>query len=66
MLVLRLLLVLSALIIVLSGGAYVFTRKQSYLRFAWQVARFVIVMLLAFGVLFLLERYVLIAWRVLL
>ena len=66
MLALRLLLLLSALIIVLSGGVYLFTRKQSYLRFAWQVVRFDIVLLLVFAVLFLLERYVLIGWRVLL
>lgn len=66
MLVLRLLLILAALIIVLSGGMYLFTRQQRYLRFAWQVVRFGVLMLLVFGVLFLLERYVLIGWRVLL
>ena len=66
MLALRLLLLLFALTIVLSGGMYLFTRQQRYLRFAWQVVRFVVVLLLVFGVLFLLERYVLIAWRVLL
>lgn len=66
MLLLRLLLVFSALLIVLSGGMYLFTRQQRYLRFAWQVVRFVVIVLLVFGVLFLLERYVLIGWRVLL
>jgi hypothetical protein len=66
MLALRLLLLLSALLIVISGGMYLFTRKHSYLRFAWQVVRFLVVMLLVFGVLFLLERYVLIGWRILL
>lgn len=66
MLVLRLLLILAALIIVLSGGMYLFTRQQRYLRFAWQVVRIGVLMLLVFGVLFLLERYVLIGWRVLL
>jgi hypothetical protein len=66
MLMLRLLLVFSALLIVLSGGMYLFTRQQRYLRFAWQVVRFVVIVLLVFGVLFLLERYVLIGWRVLL
>lgn len=65
MLVLRLLLVLSALIIVLSGGMYLATQRQYYLRFAWQSVRFVVFVLLVFGVLFLLERYVLTAWRVL-
>lgn len=66
MLALRLFLILSALIIVLSGGMYLFTRQQRYLRFAWQVVRFGVVTLLVFGVLFLLERYVLTGWRVLL
>jgi len=66
MLVLRLLVVLAALIIVLSGGMFLFTRKQVYLRFAWHVVRFVVILVLVFGVLFLLERYVLIGWRILL
>lgn len=66
MLALRLILLLSALLIVLSGGLYIFTRKQSYLRFAWRVVRFVVILILVFGVLFVLERYVLVAWRVLL
>lgn len=66
MLALRLLFLISALVIVLSGGMYLFTRQRSYLRFAWQVVRFLVVMLLVFGVLFLLERYVLIGWRILL
>jgi len=66
MLVLRLLLVLSTLIIVLSGGMYLFTRKHTYLRFAWNVVRFVIFIILVFGVLYLLERYVLVGWKILL
>lgn len=66
MLALRLFLLLAALVIVLSGGMYLFTRKHSYLRFAWRVVRFLAVVLLVFGVLYLLERYVLVGWRVLL
>ena len=66
MLALRLLFLLSALVIVISGAMYLFTRQRSYLRFAWQVVRFLGVLLLVFGVLFLLERYVLVGWRVLL
>jgi hypothetical protein len=66
MLVLRLLLVLSALIIVLSGGMYLLTRKHTYLRFAWNVLRFIALLVLVFGVLFLLERYVLVGWGILL
>lgn len=66
MLLLRLLLVFSALAIVLSAGMYLFTRQQRYLRIAWRIVRFTVILLLVFGVLFLLERYVLIGWRVLL
>jgi hypothetical protein len=66
MLVLRLLLVLSALIVILSGGMYLFTRKHTYLRFAWNVVRFVAFIMLIFGVLYLLERYVLVGWKILL
>jgi len=66
MLVMRLLLVLSALVIVLSAGMYLLTRKHTYLRFAWNVVRFVAILALVFGVLFLLERYVLIGWQILL
>jgi hypothetical protein len=66
MLVLRLLLVFFALVIVLSGGMYLFTRKHTYLRFAWNVVRFVVVLALVFSVLFLLERYVLVGWKILL
>ncbi|MDR0481018.1 MAG: hypothetical protein LBG66_03925 [Gallionellaceae bacterium] len=65
MIVLRLLLFLAALSIILSGGAYLFTGNRGYLRLAWQIARFVLFALLIFGALYLLERYVLIGWRVL-
>jgi hypothetical protein len=64
LLILRLLLVLAALFIVFSGGAYMITRNRRYLKLAWQIVRFVIFMLLIFVVLFLLERYVLIGWRI--
>lgn len=66
MLILRLFLILVALLVILSGGMYVFTRDRRYLKFAWQVLRFTVVLLLLFAVLFLLERYVLTGWRVLL
>ena len=66
MLVLRLLLVLSALIVVLSGGMFLLTRKHTYLRFAWNVVRLVVILVLVSGVLFLLERYVLVGMKVLL
>ena len=66
MLVLRLLLILSALSVILSGGMYVFTLNRRYLNLAWQIVRFVVFALLVFAVLFVLERYVLIGWRILL
>lgn len=65
MLILRLLLVLGTLIIVSSAGLYWFTREPRYLHFSWQVARFIFFALAVFVVLFVLERYVLTGWRVL-
>jgi hypothetical protein len=56
---------LAALFIVFAGGAYILTRNRRYLSLAWQTARFVIFMLLLFAVLFLLERYVLTGWHIL-
>jgi hypothetical protein len=65
-LILRLFLVLVTLLLVLSGGMYVFTRNRRYLKFAWQTLRFAVLLLLVFAVLFVLERYVLTGWRILL
>lgn len=65
MLLLRLLLVLSALVIAVAGGLYIFTREPRYLRFAAQTARLIVLVLLVFGVVFLIERYVLVGWRIL-
>ncbi len=64
MLILRFFLVSVTLLLVLSGGMYIFTRNRSYLKFAWQTLRFTVLLLLVFGLLFVLERYVLVAWRV--
>ena len=66
MLILRLLFILSALAIILSGGMYVFTRDRHYLGLAWQIVRFVVFVLLIFAALFVLERYVLVGWSILL
>lgn len=63
MLILRLLFILAALAIVLSGGLYLFTSNRRYLNLAWQIARFVFFAILIFALLFILERYVLIGWR---
>ncbi len=64
--ILRLFIILSALAIILSGAMYVFTRNQRYLKFAWQIVRFVAYLLLVFGLLYVLERYVLAGLRILL
>ena len=66
MLILRLLFILAALAITLLGGMYLLTKNRRYLRLAWQVARFIFIALLIFVLLFILERYVLIGWRILL
>lgn len=60
----RLILLLSALFITAAVGGYLFSRDARYLGWAVQLARFVVFLLLVFGVLFLLERYGLVAWRV--
>ncbi|NCN88164.1 MAG: hypothetical protein GW936_01770 [Gallionella sp.] len=60
----RLALMLSALFIAAAVVAYLFTRDARYLKRAVQVARFVLFLLMVFGVVFLLERYGFVAWRV--
>ena len=61
----RLALILSILLIVASTVMYLVTRDPRYQQFAWQVVRFMVYVLLIFGMLFLLERYGLMAWMVL-
>jgi hypothetical protein len=65
MLLLRLLLILVALLLVLFAALYLFAGQRRYVQFAWQTMRFSAVILLLFGVLFVLERYVLSGWRLL-
>lgn len=62
MLILRLIILLVALLLVLNGGMYIFTRNRRYLEFAWQTLRFTVLLLLVFALLFVLERYVLVGW----
>ncbi|MBI5626780.1 MAG: hypothetical protein HY935_06225 [Nitrosomonadales bacterium] len=66
MIILRLFIVLVALLLVISSGMYIFTRDHRYLKFAWQTLRFVLLLLSVFALLFILERYVLVGWKVLL
>jgi hypothetical protein len=65
MILLRLLLILTAISLALSFGMYVLTNDRRYLRFAWQIARFVVFTLLILGLLYLLEREVLVGWGIL-
>jgi len=62
MLIFRLLFLLSALGIVLSGIIYLLSNDRRYLNLAWQIARFDLYAVIVFALLFLLERYVLIGW----
>ena len=62
MLILRVFIVLVTLLLILSGAMYLFTRNPRYMEFAWQTVRFSVLLLLVFGLLFLLERYVLVGW----
>ena len=61
----RFALLLSILFVVSSAALYLITRDPRYPRFIWQVVRFMAYLLLVFGALYLLERYGLVAWRVL-
>lgn len=66
MLILRLALVLVAMMLVGSGTLYILTRKQRYLNFAVKTVRITVFSALIFALLFILERYVLVGWRVML
>jgi len=65
MIILRLFIVLVVLLLVVSGGMYVFTRKRSYLDFALRTMKFAVLLLLVFALLYILERYVLVGWKIL-
>ena len=66
MLILRLLLLLVALLLAMSFAMYLITRNRGYLEFAWQTARVTGLILAVFAALYVLERYILVGWRVLL
>ncbi|MEQ1836954.1 MAG: hypothetical protein ABL858_01225 [Candidatus Nitrotoga sp.] len=65
MLILRLLLIFTVISLVACIGMYLYTRNRRYLRLAKEIVRFVIFLLLIFGALYFLERYVLVGWKVL-
>jgi hypothetical protein len=60
----RFALLISILLISASVVMFLLTRDARYSRFAWQVARFIVYVLLVFGVLYLFERFGLAAWVV--
>lgn len=59
MLVLRFLLFLGLISIAVSLGVYVFTRDKRYLRFSWQLFKFVGVLLLLVGAVMAMGRIIL-------
>lgn len=61
----RLAFLLSMLLVAVSAVMYLITRDPRYPRFVWQVVRFMGYVLLIFAALYLLERYGLVAWQVL-
>jgi hypothetical protein len=65
MILLRLFLILTAISLALSVGMYVLTNDNRYLRYARQIVRFVVFSLLILGTVYLLERYVLVGWGIL-
>jgi hypothetical protein len=58
----RLALLISILLIAGSVIMFLFTRDARYARFAWQVVRFIVYLLLIFAVLYVVERFGLAAW----
>lgn len=59
MLVLRFLLVLGLISIAVSVGAYLITRDRRYLRFAWQLFKFIGVLLLIVAAVIAMGRIIL-------
>lgn len=62
----RFALLITILLVGTSAVLYLFTRDPRYPRFIGQVLRFMLYALLLFGMLYLLERFGLVAWRVVL
>lgn len=61
MIVLRLIGILILITIGASLAMYLFTRNRRYLQFAWRVFQLAVVFVMAFMVLFVVERLVLVA-----
>lgn len=59
MLVLRFLLFIGLIAVAVSVGVYLFTGDKRYLRFSWQLFKFVGVLLLLVGAVFAMGRIIL-------
>ena len=60
MFVLRFVVVLAGLFLLGLGIAYVVTRDRRYLRLAWRTVQVVVLLAVAFGLLYVFERVLLI------
>ena len=60
MFLLRLLIFFVLVTVGVSGVFYLFTRNKRYLKFAWLALKFAFVFVIVLGVLFVLERLILI------
>jgi hypothetical protein len=58
-LVVRLVVLFSALFLLGLGVAFLLTRNRKYLRIAWRTLQIVLVLLVAFGLLYVFERVLL-------
>jgi hypothetical protein len=65
MILLRLILILTGITLAIILGMYVLTNDPRYLRYIRQLVRFVVFALLILGALYLLEREVLVGWKIL-
>jgi hypothetical protein len=59
MLVVRFLLILSAIAVAVSFGVYILTRDKRYLRFAWQLFKFCGMLLLVVAAVIAMGRIIL-------
>ena len=66
MLIFRLAVAALALLLITNAGAYVYTRNRRYLELSWKIMWFAVMLLLVFGLLYVLERYALAGWGLLL
>ena len=60
----RLALLISIMLIAASSIMYLITRDVRDSRFVWQIARFIVYLMLIFSTLYLLERFGLAVWLV--